>query len=152
LAERVKEQHGDEAALFVNPHLLVPPDWAPSFPSWALLRLPSRLLALSVMQGTGWNLTEIAWVLNQADAVLLVARASPAPPPALRDLLLLAAHRGLDKVVVFLDVFGFLPEEADEAERQLRLALVLAGLPGDDLPVVHGIAREREKQGTGEVV
>jgi translation elongation factor EF-Tu-like GTPase len=144
LAERGKAQYGDEAALHINPFLLTPPDWPLSFPTWALLRLPSRLLALAVMQSDAANLTDIAWHLNQADAVLLVARASGELTPALRDLLLLAAHRGLDKVVVFLDTFRLSADDVDEAERQLRLALLMAGLPGDDLPVVRGTGRAGE--------
>ncbi len=150
IARRVKERHGAGAVPYLHPQLEGTSDHLPYSPWWALLRQPTHLVGLAAMAGNGYNLHDIAWGLHQTDAVLLAVAASRERAEmrarlglhhklmSVRDLMLLAAHRGLDGVIVFLDTSGCTAERGDEAERELRLTLMLAGLPGDDLTVIRG--------------
>ncbi len=141
LAGRVRAAWGHSAASFVHPWLESPASWRPYLPCWAMLRVPARLLAMPALTAHPANIRETAWHLGQADAALLVVNAE-APPAFLRELLLLAAHSGQGRAVVFLDTSRAVDDRADPAEREIRLAMMLAGLPGDDVTVIRGAVRD----------
>jgi len=148
LAKRVRWRHGPEAVPYVNPHIVKSPQWNPTGPLWALLRLPSRLVALASMSANATNRHDVAWGLGQADAALLVVSASREAVSGvgrvalLRDLALLSVYRGLDQVLVFLDTANAAAGGVDDTERGLRLTLMMAGLPGDDLTVIRGTVND----------
>lgn len=138
LARLARHRYGPQSVLQVHPAIYQEEDhWF--LTRWALFSLPTRLLSLVVLQRHDNNLHELAWSLNQTDAVLLVVNARD--PGRLRDLLVLGAYRGIHRLAVFLHTRGVSdPDEIDRAERDLRLAMLLAGYPGDDVPVVRGDA------------
>jgi elongation factor Tu len=132
----VAERHGPGAVQYIHPWLTEHVLSQFHLPCWALLRLPGRLVALMAMTAHAHHLHDFTWHLNQADAVLLAINAAK-PGELRRELGLLAAYRGIGGVNVFVDAAGVAQEQADLVERETRVALMMAGLPGDDLAFIR---------------
>src|SRR5499426_244928 len=79
----------------------------------------------------------------QMDGAILVVSAADGPMPQTREHILLARQVGVPKIVVFLNKVDMVddPELLDLVELEVRDLLTKYGFPGDDTPIVKGVAK-----------
>ena len=78
----------------------------------------------------------------QMDGAILVVSASDGPMPQTREHILLARQVNVPKIVVFLNKVDLVddPELIDLVEMELRDLLNKYNFPGDDTPIIRGVA------------
>lgn len=78
----------------------------------------------------------------QMDGAILVVSASDGPMPQTREHILLARQVNVPKVIVFLNKVDLVddPELIDLVEMEIRELLSKYDFPGDDTPVIRGVA------------
>lgn len=78
----------------------------------------------------------------QMDGAILVVSASDGPMPQTREHILLARQVNVPKVVVFLNKVDLVddPELIDLVEMEIRELLSKYNFPGDDTPIIRGVA------------
>jgi elongation factor Tu len=78
----------------------------------------------------------------QMDGAILVVAASDGPMPQTREHILLARQVNVPKIVVFLNKVDLVddPELIDLVELELRDLLNKYNFPGDDTPIIRGVA------------
>jgi len=79
----------------------------------------------------------------QMDGAILVVSAADGPMPQTREHILLARQVGVPKIVVFLNKVDLVddPELLELVEMEVRELLTKYGFPGDDTPIIRGIAK-----------
>ncbi|GHT42600.1 elongation factor Tu [Planctomycetales bacterium] len=80
----------------------------------------------------------------QMDGAILVVAADAGPMPQTREHVLLARQVNVPKLVVFLNKVDLLddPELLELVELEVRELLNKYGFPGDDTPIIRGVARD----------
>src|SRR3954453_15764934 len=79
----------------------------------------------------------------QMDGAILVVSAYDGPMPQTREHILLARQVGVPKIVVFLNKIDLVDDKdlLELVEMEVRDLLTKYGFPGDDTPIVKGIAK-----------
>jgi elongation factor Tu len=79
----------------------------------------------------------------QMDGAILVVSAADGPMPQTREHILLARQVGVPKIVVFLNKVDLVddPELLELVEMEVRELLNKYNFPGDDTPIIRGIAK-----------
>jgi len=82
----------------------------------------------------------------QMDGAILVVAADAGPMPQTREHVLLARQVNVPKLVVFLNKIDLLddPELLELVELEVRELLTKYNFPGDDTPVIRGVARDAQ--------
>ncbi len=80
----------------------------------------------------------------QMDGAILVVSASDGPMPQTREHILLARQVNVPRIVVFLNKVDLVddPELLDLVEMELRELLNKYNFPGDDTPIIRGVANQ----------
>ncbi|MDR0521821.1 MAG: elongation factor Tu [Planctomycetaceae bacterium] len=83
----------------------------------------------------------------QMDGAILVVAADAGPMPQTREHVLLARQVNVPKLVVFLNKVDLLddPELLELVELEVRELLSKYGFPGDDTPIIRGVARDAQQ-------
>ncbi|MDR3183234.1 MAG: elongation factor Tu [Planctomycetaceae bacterium] len=83
----------------------------------------------------------------QMDGAILVVAADAGPMPQTREHVLLARQVNVPKLVVFLNKIDLLddPELLELVELEVRELLTKYGFPGDDTPIIRGVARDAQQ-------
>ena len=84
----------------------------------------------------------------QMDGAILVVAADAGPMPQTREHVLLARQVNVPKLVVFLNKIDLLddPELLELVELEVRELLNKYGFPGDDTPIIRGVARDAQQK------
>jgi elongation factor Tu len=84
----------------------------------------------------------------QMDGAILVVAADAGPMPQTREHVLLARQVNVPKLVVFLNKVDLLddPELLELVELEVRELLNKYGFPGDDTPIIRGVARDAQQK------
>jgi elongation factor Tu len=84
----------------------------------------------------------------QMDGAILVVAADAGPMPQTREHVLLARQVNVPKLVVFLNKIDLLddPELLELVELEVRELLSKYGFPGDDTPIIRGVARDAQQK------
>ncbi|MGL6226121.1 MAG: elongation factor Tu [Thermoguttaceae bacterium] len=84
----------------------------------------------------------------QMDGAILVVAADAGPMPQTREHVLLARQVNVPKLVVFLNKIDLLddPELLELVELEVRELLTKNGFPGDDVPIIRGVARDAQQK------
>ncbi|MCS7034342.1 MAG: elongation factor Tu [Phycisphaerae bacterium] len=79
----------------------------------------------------------------QMDGAILVVSAADGPMPQTREHILLARQVGVPKIVVFLNKIDLVDDKEllDLVEMEVRELLTKYGFPGDETPVIKGVAK-----------
>ncbi len=88
----------------------------------------------------------------QMDGAILVVAASDGPMPQTREHILLARQVNVPKIVVFLNKVDLVddPELIDLVEMELRDLLNKYNFPGDDTPIIRGVANAAMRAEKGD--
>jgi elongation factor Tu len=83
----------------------------------------------------------------QMDGAILVVAANDGPMPQTREHILLARQVGVPRIVVFLNKIDTVddPELLELVEMELRELLTKYEFPGDEIPIIRGVASEAYK-------
>ncbi len=83
----------------------------------------------------------------QMDGAILVVAADAGPMPQTREHVLLARQVNVPKLVVFLNKIDLLddPELLELVELEVRELLNKYNFPGDDTPIIRGVARDAQQ-------
>ncbi|GHT31495.1 elongation factor Tu [Planctomycetales bacterium] len=83
----------------------------------------------------------------QMDGAILVVAADTGPMPQTREHVLLARQVNVPNLVVFLNKVDLLddPEFLDLVELDVRELLTKYGFPGEEIPVIRGVARDAQQ-------
>jgi elongation factor Tu len=83
----------------------------------------------------------------QMDGAILVVAADAGPMPQTREHVLLARQVNVPKLVVFLNKIDLLddPELLELVELEVRELLTKYNFPGDDTPIIRGVARDAQQ-------
>ncbi len=86
----------------------------------------------------------------QMDGAILVVAADAGPMPQTREHVLLARQVNVPKLVVFLNKIDLLddPELLELVELEVRELLSKYNFPGDDTPIIRGVARDAQQDPT----
>ncbi len=86
----------------------------------------------------------------QMDGAILVVAADAGPMPQTREHVLLARQVNVPKLVVFLNKIDLLddPELLELVELEVRDLLNKYNFPGDDTPIIRGVARDAQQKPT----
>jgi len=88
----------------------------------------------------------------QMDGAILVVSAADGPMPQTREHILLARQVGVPALVVFLNKMDLAdPELVELVELELRELLTSYGFPGDDIPIIKGLAVAALENKTPEI-
>jgi len=84
----------------------------------------------------------------QMDGAILVVAADAGPMPQTREHVLLARQVNVPKLVVFLNKIDLLddPELLELVELEVRELLTKYNFPGDDTPIIRGVARDAQQK------
>jgi len=84
----------------------------------------------------------------QMDGAILVVAADAGPMPQTKEHVLLARQVNVPKLVVFLNKIDLLddPELLELVELEVRELLNKYGFPGDDTPIIRGVARDAQQK------
>ena len=84
----------------------------------------------------------------QMDGAILVVAADAGPMPQTREHVLLARQVNVPKLVVFLNKIDLLddPELLELVELEVRDLLNKYNFPGDDTPIIRGVARDAQQK------
>ncbi|MDR2706976.1 MAG: elongation factor Tu [Planctomycetaceae bacterium] len=86
----------------------------------------------------------------QMDGAILVVAADAGTMPQTREHVLLARQVNVPKLVVFLNKIDLLddPELLELVELEIRELLTKYGFPGEDTPIIRGVARDAQQKPT----